>query len=362
MAFSQFGTNSAARRKRVYYTETGTTVREGMPVCYEFDATANVLDYDKGAGGDRACQTSPSTTAEGNQNEGKFMRVEDPDADNIHAFAGVVAGSSYDGLTGARWLDIYIPNGAIVPARVNQNCVVGSTILAVHTGEQALTAPFEVAGRAVAIAWETVDRSGGSSDGLCLVKLSSTLFIYQKGDAVRLEVDNEDTGNMMVNQIIVGTSQASGLFSAFKIKSYVSAGDPGSWDYGLALDVNADIPAGTITNGFNGSGHWLNLGAGTITGGHMSALRAGIYEDSNFTFTSVASLAPLSLAVQVTKSAGSQFCMIYCRNDGSQALNAFIVLESTAAGLVTTSDAGVSTHKMPIIIGGTTRYIMLSDG
>ncbi|KKN28983.1 hypothetical protein LCGC14_0848800 [marine sediment metagenome] len=65
MAFSQFGTNSAARRKRVYYTESGTTIREGMPVCYEFDATTNVLDYDKGAGGARTCQTTPNTTAEG---------------------------------------------------------------------------------------------------------------------------------------------------------------------------------------------------------------------------------------------------------------------------------------------------------
>ena len=359
MAKSQFGTNSNADRKRVYYTET-STIYEGMPVCYEFDATTNVLGYDKGAGGDITCQTSPSTTAEGNQNEGKFLRVENPDADNIHAFAGVVAGSSYAGLTGPRWLDIYVPNGAIVPVRNDQNCTVGKTILAVHTGEQHLTAPFETGGRAVAIAWETKDTA--TATGLVLAKLDRNLFLYQKGDAVRLEVDDEDTGNMMVNQIIVGTSQASGLFSAFKIKSYVSAGDPGSWDYGLALDVSADIPAGTITNGFNGSGHWLNLGAGAISGGHMSALRAGIYEDSNFTFTSVASLAPLSLAVQVTKAAGSQFCMIYCRNNGAQALNAFIVLEDASAGLVTTSDAGASTHKMPIIIGGTTRYIMMSDG
>lgn len=357
---SQFGTNSNADRKRVYYTESSTTIREGMPVCYEFDATENVLGYDRGAGGDASCQTSPETTAEGNQNEGKFMRVEDPDADNIGAFAGVVAGASYAGLTGPRWLDIYVPNGAVVPVRTNQNCVVGSTILAVHTGEQALTAPFEVAGRAVAVAWETVDRS--STDGICLAKLDDTMFLYQKGDAVRLEVDNEDIGNMMINQIIVGTSQASGLFSALQIKAFVTAGDPGSWDFGLALNVNAAIPAGTITNGFNGSGHWIDLGSGTITGGHMSALRAGIYEDGNFTFTSVSSLAPLSLAVQVTKSAGSQFCMIYCRNDGSQALNAFIVLEGTNAGLVTTSDAGASTHKMPIIIAGVTRYIMLSDG
>lgn len=356
---SQFGTNSNADRKRVYYTEA-STIYEGMPVCYEFDATANVLHYDKGAGGDVTSQTSPTTTAEGNQNEGKFMRVEDPDADNISAFAGVVAGESYAGLTGPRWLDIYVPNGAIVPVRTNQNCTVGKTILAVHTAEQALTAPFEAAGRAVAVAWETVDRSGGTSDGICLAKLDRNLFIYQKGDAVRLEVDDEDTGNMMVNQIIVGTSQASGLFSAFQIKSYVTAGNPGSWDYGLALNVSADIAGGTITNGFNGSGHWLNIGAGVLNGGHYSALRAGIYEGGAATMTSLASLAALSLAVQVATDPGTGFCQIYCRNDGAQAIDAFIIAESAGAVLFVADTTGTNqSGYFPIIIGGTTHYFHL---
>jgi len=48
-----------------------------------------------------------------------------------------------------------------------------------------------VAGRAVAVAWETVDCA--TTTGLCLAKLDENMFIYQKGDAVRLEVDDEDT-------------------------------------------------------------------------------------------------------------------------------------------------------------------------
>jgi len=129
----QYGTNVVeAQRKRVYYTET-STIYEGMPVCYEFDATTNILGYDKGAGGNVDSQSTPTTTAEGNQNEGKFLRVEDPDDDNVHAFAGVVAGTSEAGKIGPRWLDIYVANGAIVPVRTDQNCTVGRTILAVHT-------------------------------------------------------------------------------------------------------------------------------------------------------------------------------------------------------------------------------------
>lgn len=361
---TSFGTNiGIARIKRVYYTES-STIYEGMPVCYEFDATINVLGYDKGAGGRVDCQSSPTTTAEGNQNEGKYLRVEDVDDDNVCAFAGVVAGTSDAGKIGPRWLDVYIPNGAVVPVRTNQNCTVGKTILAIHTAEQALTAPFEAAGRAVAVAWETVDRSGGTSDGICLAKLSDTMFIYQKGDGVRLEVDDEDTGNMMVNQIIVGTSQASGLFSALQIKAYQTAGNAESWDYGLALNVSGDFAAGTINNNANVSGHWLNLGAVTITGGsRVSALRAGIYEGGNCVFTNCGVLSPLSLAVQVATDPGTGFCQIYCRNDGAQAIDAFIIAESAAAVLFVADTTGTNqSGYFPIIIGGTTHYFHLFDG
>ncbi len=171
MAFSQFGTNSAARKKRVYY-EDASTIYEGMAVCYNSDTVSNILDYDKGAGGDRTCQTTPGTTAEGNQNEGKFMRVEDPASDNLMHFAGVVAGSSYAGIVGPRWLDIYIPNGAIVPVRTSQNCVIGEPT-GVASGSNVLTT---VTGDGdpvgVGILSETIDRSNGT--GLALVKLFPT--------------------------------------------------------------------------------------------------------------------------------------------------------------------------------------------
>jgi len=111
---TQFGTNSNKQIKRVYYTGSNT-IYEGMALCYDYDTTTNILGYDKAAGGDVSSQTSPTTTADGYQNEGKFLRVEEPSADNAIAFAGVVAGTSWSGKTGPCWLDIYIPNGAIVP-------------------------------------------------------------------------------------------------------------------------------------------------------------------------------------------------------------------------------------------------------
>ena len=232
MSFSQFGTNSNTRRKRVYYTESSTTIREGMPVCYEFDATANVLGYDK------ANSVKGSTTAEGNLNEGKFMRVEDPDANNIQYFAGVIAGASYDGLTGARWLDIYIPNGAIVPVRTDLNCLIGQTILAVTTGEQELGVPLETDSRAVAVAEETVDRG---TAGLVLARLSLDQFMYQDHAGTPLSVDDADTttatrinytnikflGSSSYQRVLhmVGNIAGGGaaLFGMFKFRTYVSS-------------------------------------------------------------------------------------------------------------------------------------------
>jgi hypothetical protein len=354
-----FGTNTNAQRKRVYYTET-TTVLEGMPVCYEFDATTNVLGYDKGAGGDPGCQTSPTTTAEGYQNEGKFLRVEDPDADNIHAFAGVVATGPKVGSAGPCWLDIFIPNGAIVPVRSDQNCTVGKTILAVHTGETHLTAPFEVAGRAVAVAWETKDTA--TTTGIVLAKLSDTMFIYQKGDAVRLEVDDEDAGNIMINQIIVGTSQASGLFSALQIKSYQSAGNAESWDYGLALNVSADLAGGTVTAGVTGSGHWLNIGAVTITVGHIHALRAGIYEGGAATWTSPSGITScINMTLQIAGNPGNnQLFYFNVRNDGAHAVDGlFHAYNAAAIGLTANTDT--VDFAIPIRVGGTTYYLAVTS-
>jgi len=174
-AMTPFGTNTNARKKRVYYTEE-SDIYEGMPVCYEFDATANVLNYDKEAGGDAPSQSSPSTTAEGYQNEGKFLRVEDPDSDNIHAFAGVVAGTSHSNTAGPRWLDIYIPNGAVVPVRTDASTTVGVTVLGIASGSTLCAS----GGRPVALACETVNRS--NINGITLAKLDPNMFgLYQNG-------------------------------------------------------------------------------------------------------------------------------------------------------------------------------------
>ena len=292
---SSFGTNSSARRKRVFYTEA-STIYEGMPVCYEFDATINVLGYDKGAGGDAACQSSPSTTAEGNQNEGKFIRVEDPDANNIEYFAGVVAGNSYAGMTGPRWLDIYVPNGAIVPVRTDLNCLIGQTILAVTTGEQELGVPLATDSRAIAVAEETVDRG---TAGLVLARLSFDQFMYQDHGGTPLSVDDADTSTSTVvnyaNVKFLGSATyqrvlymigdiaggGAGLNGMFKFRTYVSS-TPGS--IVQALCANLHIKSGG--NLIYGSGEYNSAVYATVetegaspdfSGVNLCAYQAALY-------------------------------------------------------------------------------------
>ena len=357
--------NPKAHRVRVHFNTASKKIYEGMPVCYSFDSTAN---WWGGSVNDAGEVTAATTVTEGALNAIRYIRVEFPDADNIHAFAGVVAKGGWVGKTTSatanvgRVLDIYVPNGAVVPVRTDQPCVMGRTILSVHTAEAHLTGPLEAAGMPVAIAWETNAALDGAA-GLVLAKLDPNMFLSQVGDATYLLVDDVDSANFMVNKVWVETIQTTGLFSALQIKALQSAGNALSWDYGLALNVAADWSGGTIANSANGSGHWINLSAVTVTGGSLiSALRAGIYEGGSCTFTSCSSLAPLSLAVQVATDPGTHFAMIYARNDGAQTVDAFIHCQ-TAAACAWTAEAGGTNQSgyYRMIIGGTNHYIHTFD-
>jgi hypothetical protein len=193
-----------------------------MPVCYNFDTTDNILGYDKGAGGRVDSQSTPNTTAEGNQNEGKYLRVEDPAVDNLDWFAGVIAGTSEDGKVGPRWVDIFVCNGAIVPVRTVLTATsVGRTILSVNSGTLTFGNPTDdvrdylstsnddtagtIDARPVAVAMETI-----SSAGLVLAKLCPDLFVHQGG-----QVDYEmevaaGTVNCTVNRSFVEFNNTAG--------------------------------------------------------------------------------------------------------------------------------------------------------
>jgi len=160
MALVQFGTNSNARKKRVYY-EGSDTLYSGMALCYNQDTTDNILGYNTSTG------VESGTTPEGGQNEGKFLRVEKPATANLNFFAGVVAPGGYEGKSGPRWINIYIPNGAIVPVRGTDDTSIGDSLY-ITNGDYEFTTT-STSNKLVARAIEAVDCS--STETILLAKI-----------------------------------------------------------------------------------------------------------------------------------------------------------------------------------------------
>ena len=156
--------NAVAQKLRVYY-EGSSVVREGMPVAYNYDTTENWLDVDKA---DYAAEVD-STTADGYQNEGKVHRVEDVTADNQMFLAGFVATAAKDGVTGPTVLDIYVPNGAIIPVRTDKS-ITARDKLYLEAGELTMVNTPQVGLLGdIGVALETVDRS--STAGVVLAQV-----------------------------------------------------------------------------------------------------------------------------------------------------------------------------------------------
>lgn len=216
--------NPRAHAVRVYYFGT-STIYEGMPVCYDNSTT----NWFGGSVADTGEVTAIATTAEGSQNEGKYIRVENVNADNCGMFAGVVKKGGWCGTTGPSALDIYIPNGAVVPVRTDQNCLIDQTILALTTAQQELGAPLETDGRPVAIARETIDRG---TAGLVLAELCPYKFVYQDSGGTALSVDDASTTTAtLINTMQIDFLGSSVYQKVLYAKGTLSGG--GSCIYGM---------------------------------------------------------------------------------------------------------------------------------
>ena len=242
--------------------------------------------------------------------------------DNISAFAGVVAKGGWVGRTGPRVIDIYVPNGAVVPVRAGLDCVTGRTVLAVHTNEQELTTPHRRYALPVGVAWETVTHSD-SSPGLVLAKLAPNMFMRQIGDLGSLLIDNEDTtSDVILNEINVVTNQTGGQFSALAIKAESAAGAGTVNQRGLALRVTGILsatPAGQV----HGTNLDLEITGGTITE-PISACLIKLYE-SGATVTSSNVFSVLTLQNQVSDNpAANSHCWVYLEDNGTYPPDVFI--------------------------------------
>ena len=171
MSFPTWGLDPKSRTITVYY-EGSDTIYEGYALCYNQDTTDNWMGVSSvDATTTASSLTESGTTAEGSQNEGKFIRVEKPATANLQWFAGVVVGNS-SGITGPCAVDIYIPNGACIPVYTNKSCTIGQS-LGITNASYVLQA---VTGDGTPIPCarveETVDRS--STNGIALARLYPT--------------------------------------------------------------------------------------------------------------------------------------------------------------------------------------------
>jgi hypothetical protein len=151
------------RKKRVYY-EGSDTLYEGYALCYNYDTTQNILGWDKGD------SKLSDYTADGNQNEGKFIRVEKPATANFPFFAGVVT-PKFAGRTGPCWVEVAVPNGAIVNCWTDKS-VTAKNMLYLENAQYTIITTA-VAGGCVGMATETIDRS--STAGIAQMKLIDSL-------------------------------------------------------------------------------------------------------------------------------------------------------------------------------------------
>lgn len=221
--------------------------------------------------------------------------------DNIHEFAGVVTKGGWCGKTGPRVLDIYVPNGAIVPVLTDlTNTYAGRTILSVVSATQTLGSPTQdtpdfvdysdgigaddvstswkagqIDSQPVAIAAETI-----TSAGLVLAKLDDRLFMFQGGQYSQEYRVESVADDVTVNKMNIEFNVTAGHCQALHYRS-VLAGTGGDANRGVyrfetfitGVPGDAKHIFGLFTHLEIGS-DWNNEPG--ATGGHLSPLFIGI--------------------------------------------------------------------------------------
>ena len=344
--------NPRAHRVRVYYFGT-STIYEGMPVCYD-NSTTNWF----GGSVSDGVVTESATTAEGSQNEGKYIRVENPNADNCSLFAGVVTKGGWNGQTGPLSLDIYIANGAVVPVRTDQNCLIDQTILAINTGEQELGVPLRADSRSVAIARETIDRG---TAGLVLAELCPDRFIHQEVGGTALSIDDSDTtADVVVNRIKVKSLQTGGQFTALHIHAESAAGASSNNQRGMALKVEAVVSA-SVAQHVHGTTLALELTGGTV-GEYAHAVQIKLYENGATISSMSGRLSVLNLCAQVEDTPpANNYSWIYMESHGAEDPDFFLQANAQVQVPMAAESSAVVSHVIPCRFGAQTFYLMVSD-
>ena len=148
--------------KRVFFRPATSSdkIKVGDSVCYNWDISS---DHKERTVDPTHFGLTIDTYAEGEQEfTGRMFIVEKPDSENLQNYAGVVKCLGPKAGADGDMIEIWIPNGAMVPVRAGVYCYKGVTVLAIQDGSYSLETPiYGTESATVAIAMETIDRKIG---------------------------------------------------------------------------------------------------------------------------------------------------------------------------------------------------------
>jgi len=240
--------DTVAEVKRVVFrpATASDVLKVGDSVCYNWDLAA---DYDERT--TNPVNSGGTTYAEGAQTyNARFLIVEKPDSENLQNYAGVV--KALGSKTGADGdvIEIYIPNGAVVPVMAGIYCYKGVTVLAAQDGSYSLENPvYGSAFACVAIAMETVDRT---TDGLVWARLLGPNYFSNGNYDIPLRTgDGVATGTARVFERDISfrglASQVQATVFRTRLKGATSYADNGGvLACELYVEGADDAPAGNI--------------------------------------------------------------------------------------------------------------------
>lgn len=277
--------------------------------------------------------------------------------DNIHAFAGVVAKGGWVGKTGPQVLDIYVPNGAIVPVlTVLASTTAGRTILSVVSATQTLGNPTtdspnyggtagQIDSKPVAIAAETI-----TSAGLVLAKLDDSLFLHGGGQLDHeFNVGYAGTVNTSVNKMFLNFTQTDGYCQALHYRTKLSGTGGGASRGVYRFETFVTGATGEQTIGLN---IMLDLTAGGTGGQYFTPLQIQMRSRSSDPDLSSDHLYAIMVDWNLTDEGGAsgtmtnpphQSAILYINTDstGSQPKN-FMQVERLVGIGAYTGTAGVA--------------------
>jgi len=351
-----------AQSKRVFFRPAAAdTVRVGDLVCYNWDIER---DHKERASDPTHIGLTQHTYAEGAQDfTGRLFIVEKPATANLEFFAGVVKALGPKAGADDDMIEIWVPNGAVLPVMVDQACVAGRTIVGVRDGAYEGSYP----GRPIGIAME--DQDGDAGDDLCWVKVDPNMFAWQYGSAgvqTSLLIDDECGTGFTLNQIKVETAHTAGKLTGLKVRIVPTGA-------GTATAVNFELAVqGTIATTLRVVDVvlWLESTAtwqATYADG-TCALRICIGSSAPHPNMAGLGLSGISFQNYLVETSGAPeflypflfHCGAGCQWDGLFKCDAAgLGIEAQAAD-TSTQTWGTDDITIPILVGTTTYYIYAS--